>query len=349
MLTVFNYIFPDKNLAYLNEIKFERRLSFLDIGARGGIEWPWKNFHKESISLVLVEPDSIEAKDLEKKLKDVDATVLPYALWRDESKQTLYLNNSLGTSSLYKSNKIFLDQFPDSTRFDVREIVDIDTRTIDSLANDNQIPTIDFAKIDVQGAELAILEGGRDFFKNELIGLEVEVEFSEMYSGQPLFADIDKFIRNELGLELWDLRKTYWKYNKGKDIPGSTKGRLIFGDALYLRSLSGLEQWLSTMSDEKASEKYSMLIVTSIAYGYLDYAKTLLINPLIENYLDSKQIKKYEQAIMSLSGGFRPFRYGNALIYMMLDAISGIFRPTHLGWASSGRRLGARRRGWSWL
>ena len=42
-------------------------------------------------------------------------------------------------------------------------------------------------KIDAQGSELNILEGGEKFLKNNLIGLQIEVEFNEIYKGQPLF------------------------------------------------------------------------------------------------------------------------------------------------------------------
>ena len=61
-------------------------------------------------------------------------------------------------------------------------------------------------KIDAQGSELNILEGGEKFLKNNLIGLQIGVEFNEIYKGQPLFNSMDSFIRNNLGLQLWDLQ-----------------------------------------------------------------------------------------------------------------------------------------------
>jgi len=349
MSKLIDFLFPDKNLCSLNKIKFSRRLHLLDIGARGGVDWPWSIFNKDSISLILVEPDPIEAEKLKRNVKNQEGVVLPYALWREKSTLTLNLNKSPGTSSVYKSNKQFLEQFPDSERFDAKETMKIETKTIDNLASLSEMPQVDFAKIDVQGAELAILEGGHNHFKNELIGLEVEVEFAELYSGQPLFSDVEGFVRNELGLELWDLKKTYWKYNEGKHIPGSIKGRLVFGDALFLRPILGLDKWLESMTEDKASEKLAMLIITSISYGYLDYATTLLKADSLIKYLDKELIDNFKQAVKNLSGGFRPFRYGNTLIYMGLDALARAFKPTHKGWASIGRRLGSRRRGWTWF
>ncbi len=108
----------------------------------------------------------------------------------------------------------------------------------------NEIDSVDFVKIDVQGGELAILQGGEKFFKENIIGLEVEVSFAPMYINQPLFSDVDIFAREKLGLELWDIRKAYWKY-KQKKYKTPLKGRLIFGDALYLRPIPTLDGWLA--------------------------------------------------------------------------------------------------------
>jgi len=44
---------------------------------------------------------------------------------------------------------------------------------------------------------------------NNVVGIEVEVEFSELYEKQPLFNDVDNFIRDK-GFELFDLRRGYW-------------------------------------------------------------------------------------------------------------------------------------------
>ena len=56
-----------------------------------------------------------------------------------------------------------------------------------------------------------------------IIGLQVEVEFKEIYNNQPLFAEVDLYIRKIFGLELFDIRKVYWKYKEGRGI-GPNKG-----------------------------------------------------------------------------------------------------------------------------
>ncbi|RJQ25910.1 FkbM family methyltransferase [Candidatus Parcubacteria bacterium] len=346
-MQLFNHLFPDKKLAVPSGV-LPRRLSLLDIGARGGVQWPWDRVNRELLSLVLVEPDPVEAERIRKELGTNEGAVIPSVLWRDERILTLNLNRSPGTSSVYLPNRQFLDQFPEAERYDVLEQLEMPAKTIDVLSSSGQMPQVDFAKIDAQGAELAILEGGRNLLAANLVGLEVEVEFAELYYGQPLFCEVETFVREQIGLELWDLRKTYWKYEQGKTAPGPIKGRLVFGDALFLRPLSGMEAWLAAMSPDAAKEKLIMLMVTTLAYGYFDYTAFLLSAPSLDRYLDLPVRQGLQRALLR-GGGFRPFRYGNGPLFVILDALARAVQPTYAGWASISRGLGSRRRGPFWF
>jgi len=139
------------------------KLSLLDIGARGGVGWPW-NTAEHTLDIVLVEPDPVEARALEKQGQ---GKVIPYALWSEDAELTLNVNRSPGTSSVFEANMSFLQQFDKCKNFETNDRVVIKAKTIDSLSKDNKIDSIDFVKIDVQGGELAILQGGENFFKKK--------------------------------------------------------------------------------------------------------------------------------------------------------------------------------------
>jgi len=69
--------------------------------------------------------------------------------------------------------------------------------------------------------------------------LELEVEFQALYVGQPLFADVDAFLRNR-GFSLWRLRSIVHC--------GLTKSRwdessFIFGDAVETTRAGGQISW----------------------------------------------------------------------------------------------------------
>ncbi len=334
-----------KNIVDIPEKILKSKIVLLDIGARDGIGWPWSAIQDNILNVILVEPDPVEAKALEIRGQ---GEVIPYALWNKETELILNINNSPGTSSVLESNMSFLQQFDDVQRFIAKDKITIKTKTVDGLAKNNEISAIDFVKIDVQGGELAILQGGENFFKENIVGLEAEVEFAPMYKDQPLFSDIDVFAREKLGLELWDVRKTYWKY-KQKKYQAPLKGRLIFGDALYLRPVSTLNDWLSTMDKVTAIEKLHALIITTIAYGFLDYTLTLLNADFVENYLAKEDRQAFIQHVGKISNGFYPFKNGNVFLYRILNVLAHSFKPTYGGWANGESHIGSRKKSFFWF
>ena len=332
--------------SYIKSIS--RSISVLDIGASGGIGWPWNELNKDFIDLILVEPDPDEAVRLENKLnKTQKSFVVPIAFWNEQKSIIFNLNKSRATSSILNSNLTFLNQFSDSDRFNTEKKIKVECKTIDYLIENNQMPQFDFAKIDIQGGELAVLKGGKNYIQANVVGLEIEVEFAEIYSNQPLSAEIDVFVRNSLGLELWDISKAHWKYlNDLKS--GPKKGRLIFGNALYLRPLEGLEKWLKGLSDKKASEKLLMLISTSLAYGFLDYASAILNNTSTSKYILNKDRKEILLKINSFSKGFGLFKNGNNFLFKVFHTLASFFRPSDNGRISDGI-LGSKNKGPFWI
>ncbi|SVD07799.1 uncharacterized protein METZ01_LOCUS360653, partial [marine metagenome] len=68
----------------------------------------------------------------------------------------------------------------------------VQTHRLDDIA---EINAADFLKMDIQGSELKVLENATNLLETTLV-LQVEVEFVELYKGQPLFADVDSFLRS---------------------------------------------------------------------------------------------------------------------------------------------------------
>ena len=61
---IFNKLFSDKNYFNYCNWKLDRKLSFFDIGARGGVTHPWVNATNEQINVTLFEPDVKEFNNL---------------------------------------------------------------------------------------------------------------------------------------------------------------------------------------------------------------------------------------------------------------------------------------------
>ncbi len=318
-----------------------RELIYFDIGARWGIEEPWSYF-RDNIRLVCFEPDEAEYNSL-KNNKYGNDIILPYALYDDSRTIPLYLTKNRSCSSLYKPNLTFLSNYADWTRFEVEDSVMLTTTSLDLLHQQNEISAVDFMKVDVQGAEFNILRGGESFLRNNIIGIEVEVEFQHMYEDQPLFSDVDKLIRDVFNLQLQDLRKTYWKYPEGQTA-GTTKGQLIFGDALYFRSPQEILSWCSHLQKDEAVDKLKMACLMGIIYGYLDYSLCILDQPAIRDFLDQRTMDKWRSMILQYGRSLRYSGIGAGKLSNLFNLMYRLCQPTHQGWACTGHHLGARKR-----
>jgi len=73
----------------------------------------------------------------------------------------------------------------------VQERIKIPTIRLDDV---DEIKNIDYLKIDIQGGELEVFKNGVNLLKNCLV-IHTEVEFLPMYEGQPLFSEIELFLR----------------------------------------------------------------------------------------------------------------------------------------------------------
>lgn len=327
----------------LNEITeiIPRKIHYCDVGARFGLQDPWESFRK-IIDLTCFEPDIVEYNLLVKDKINNDK-IFPYALTNESKEITLNLTKTRGCSSLYKPNLKFLKNYPEVERFGVEKTVNLEATSLDVLFAKKIIPNIDFIKIDTQGSELNIIKGGENLLSKNILGLEVEVEFQAVYEKQPLFSEIDNYVRNIIGLEIQDLRKTYWKYPVGINI-GSQKGQLISGDALYFRSPNNILSMCSNFEKNEAASRIQSACIMGIVYGYFDFSLCLLNQPSINDFLDIEITKKWKNLIVDNGKSIRYTGTGSRRLSRILNYLYRIFYPTTNGWASIGHHLGTRKK-----
>ena len=89
---------------------------------------------------------------------------------------------------MYPPNTKLLEKFHYLNEFTtVIKEHQVQTHRLDEIS---EIDRADFINIDIQGSELIALENGVNVL-NTAVLVQVEVEFVEMYKGQPLFSDVD--------------------------------------------------------------------------------------------------------------------------------------------------------------
>jgi FkbM family methyltransferase len=248
------------------------RLCLFDIGARGGIDPRWRPFHRY-IEAIGFEPDRLECDRLNREWRSHDPPIrfLPYALAGRAEEVTFYEANWPPASSIYPPNEEFLKPFPFASHLlGVKDKRRISAVTLDEACRSEGIWP-DYLKLDVEGAELQVLEGGEQATAGTLT-LELEVEFAPLRTGQPLFADIDVYLRRR-GWCLLGLRRVHWRRSAGLDPRGTGYGgQLTQADALYYNA-SLLDEGLSPARALK-------LVLLLAAYHQVDLALELLRAPV---------------------------------------------------------------------
>lgn len=321
------------------EAYYERRpLTLIDIGARGGLQPNWRKARRH-LRLVGFEPDPTEYGELAAGADPRRTVYINAALGRAPGRLVLNVGRLGGTSSLLAPNMDFLRRFPQPERYEIVRQVPIEAETLDTVLPRHGVDDPDFIKIDTQGAERAILEGGRDTVSRSIFGLEIEVLFAPIYHEQPTFGEIDGFLRG-VGFQLFDLRPSYWKRAAGARY-GGPKGQLAFADVLYFRREEDFQRRLEDIGDE-ADRRSKLMRALSICllYGYVDYAIELfepnrdVLEPDLAAAVDAAL--RSEVPISARLPHFRGKGWLSHLFYRLHRALY----PTVDGWGSGGRHVG---------
>jgi FkbM family methyltransferase len=140
--------------------------------------------------IVGFEPNLTALDKLNRK-KGERETYLPYAIG-DGRRHTLRHCQAPGMTSLLQPNPEVLALFHGFSEWGhIVRTEQVDTVRLDDIP---ETAALDFLKIDIQGAELMVFQNAVERLSNALV-IQTEVEFLPMYIGQPLFSDIDQFLR----------------------------------------------------------------------------------------------------------------------------------------------------------
>jgi FkbM family methyltransferase len=202
----------------------------VNVGARWGDEGSWWRLDPVA-NLVGFEPDAAECARLnELAASNRRERYLPLALGAEKKQATLYETQRPECASIYPPLENLADRFPQLGAIRNKTSHSISLTTLNSWWEEEERPHISFIKLDTQGSELDILKGAENLLV-DCLGCEVEVEFSPLYQNQPLFSDVDTFLRHR-GFSLWQL-SDLCAYSE-KPAPGE-KGRLYWANAVYLK------------------------------------------------------------------------------------------------------------------
>ena len=173
-------------------LKLEQPVNVVDIGANPAEgEAPYKPLLDAGLAKVVGFEPNPEALSKLNAGKGPNETYLPYAVF-DGTEQEIKFCQWPGMTSLLEPNTELLDYyygFPEWGK--VLERRRIATVRLDDVA---EIEAIDYLKIDIQGAELEVFQNGVNRL-GDCLAIHTEVEFLPMYKDQPLFSEVEQFLR----------------------------------------------------------------------------------------------------------------------------------------------------------
>jgi FkbM family methyltransferase len=157
----------------------------------------------------------------EKYFENSNITIFEKALGSLNCPCNFNITNNVVSSSIMNPGRWLLKYHGDKMK--IEETIEIEQTRLDSLEEIKNIE-IDIVKLDLQGYELEALKGMQGMF-DKIRTITTEVEFIPLYKDQPLFSDIDYFLRQN-NFHLFNLYELYTQ----KD------GQLTAGDAVYVNN-----------------------------------------------------------------------------------------------------------------
>lgn len=254
---------PSKACGIQKVLENSAPISLVDVGCRGGIPDELLPISK-SIFAIGFDADKDECERLNQQPHPCrERKTFPLFIAGGEHPVDFHLFHARGSSSSLRPGARFQTLFGGAV-FEIEQSIQVEGVSLDYFfRNHPDLPLPDFIKLDTQGTELPILQGGLSVLQSCSM-VEVEVEFIEMYEGQNLFSDIMSFMLKQ-GFDLFHMNRVF---SQRRGFSAFAKGQLTFGDALFVRR----EDCLS----EYTSEKLLNFIILLINYGYLDMASHLI-------------------------------------------------------------------------
>ncbi len=204
-----------------------------------------------------------------------------------------YRTNVAFTGSLYPPNQAVLELFEGLAEITALvDVQDVATVRVDDIA---AIEDVDFIHLDIQGGELKAL-GGAERALAAAVLVQTEVEFVELYQGQPLFGDIDAHLRQR-GFWFVDLIDVGTGVMKPiKSISSSAGGRglsqKLWADAIYVKDPRKLDDVSDVKLRKLAVLLHDFYAAYDLVYFYLSAADVRRGEHFAQRYAERLSLRR---------------------------------------------------------
>jgi FkbM family methyltransferase len=274
----------------LGRVLADLRLTCVDVGARGGVTADLLPL-AAAVDAVAIEPDRKECARLNATARRGApwrrVRFIPTALARDHGVRRLHLYRDRACSSLYLADRAIARAFAREEYFELDGSVEVRTMPLDAAAEAYGFADAVYLKVDAQGAELEVLRSGPRLVGESLLVVRAEAAFTAVYHGQPLYADLEAYLRCHGFAPVGFLELHHWRRYSRRNHPELaegplpySRGQLVHGDALFFRDPATLPD--ATVPGVERLVKAALL---ALAYEHVDHALALLSRPPVARHL----------------------------------------------------------------
>lgn len=199
--------------------------TLIDVGASLGDFIGQMKYANQDLKVHAFEPvPSVYNQLLKRFGSDANYTFYNFAVGDQDGMVQFHANDYTFSSSVLPMTSTHINEFPYTKN---TSVISCEMRRLDSILSVSHLPKPLLVKLDVQGYELQVINGGKEII-SKADYIVVEVSFVELYQGQPLFDEINSRL-NQMGL--------FYSGNI-EQLVSKSSGQILQADALYCRRKS---------------------------------------------------------------------------------------------------------------
>ena len=284
----------------------KRPMVALDIGARGGFVTDLLPI-ASAVDAVGFEPDKAECERLNRDARDQSSPwrslrVLPTALARRAGERDLYITRRGGTSSMLSARPEIGRTFMRENYFVVEQTVKVDAMALDDAVTHFEIGDPVFMKVDVEGMEKEVFDGGTRVL-GRVLAVRTEVAFQQTRVNQPLYHEVDDLLRSHGLVPFGFIELHHWRRTTRQKHPLAgarslpfSRGQLIHGDMVYFRSPCTMDE-----SNSESIDRFVQLSALALCYDFVDEAAAILCRDSVSSALHREGGIEMESMVKSIS------------------------------------------------
>ncbi|NTV49867.1 MAG: FkbM family methyltransferase [Geobacteraceae bacterium] len=285
-------------------------LGFIDIGARGGVLDDVAPLAGVTAALAF-EPDKNECSNINENSSEnlpyAQLHIAPYAVGKIDGSARMNLFTTPSNNSFLNVNRPAAGRYNITTftecGTEIIPVTSLDSYLFEKLSGEDYWGEL--LKLDTQGLEHDILQGAQRTLSERTVAVVAEVEFFQMYVGQPLFSEVELLLRS-YGFSFYGFTKMSYRSCRQLDKRDTLgRERVLWADAVFFKDpFPG-----GFFTGQLTERQNHALFACALLLGYFDFA----LEVALKSWAQGEEIERIK-TFVSNCAAFPPDDARSALL-----------------------------------